>query len=130
MSRSGYSEDIDQWALIRWRGAVASAIRGRRGQSFFSELLTALDAMPAKRLILGELEKDGEVCALGSLGLKRGIDQSKIDPYDREQVAKTFGIAGALAAEVAFMNDDWHGESPEHRWARMRVWVAEQIGAG
>jgi hypothetical protein len=34
MSRSGYSDDIDsaddQWALIRWRGAVKSAIRGAR----------------------------------------------------------------------------------------------------
>jgi hypothetical protein len=130
MSRSGYSYDLDQWDLIRWRGAVASAIRGRRGQAFFAELLTALDTMQEKRLIDGELEQDGEVCALGSLGRKRGIDQSKIDPYDREQIAKTFGIAAALAAEVAFMNDDWHGELPEHRWTRMRAWVAEQIHAG
>lgn len=32
MSRCGYSDDYDQWALIRWRGAVESAIRGKRGQ--------------------------------------------------------------------------------------------------
>jgi len=29
MSRSGYTDscDMDQWDLIRWRGAVASAVR-------------------------------------------------------------------------------------------------------
>lgn len=33
MSRSGYTDDCDdQWALIRWRGAVNSAIKGKRGQ--------------------------------------------------------------------------------------------------
>lgn len=33
MSRSGYSEDLDMWDLIRWRGAVKSALRGKRGQA-------------------------------------------------------------------------------------------------
>jgi hypothetical protein len=37
MSRSGYSDDLENWSLIRWRGAVASAIRGRRGQAFLRE---------------------------------------------------------------------------------------------
>jgi hypothetical protein len=46
MSRSGYSDDHSEWDLIRWRGAVASAIRGKRGQAFLRELLVALDAMP------------------------------------------------------------------------------------
>ena len=55
MSRSGYSEDCDGWALVRWRGAVKSAIRGQRGQAFLRELLAALDAIPDKRLIAEEL---------------------------------------------------------------------------
>jgi hypothetical protein len=39
MSRSGYSDDYgddEPWQLIMWRGAVASAFRGRRGQPFHS----------------------------------------------------------------------------------------------
>lgn len=32
MSRSGYTDDCDGWQLIMYRGAVASAIRGARGQ--------------------------------------------------------------------------------------------------
>jgi len=47
MSRSGYSDDCDdQWSLICWRGAVKSAIRGKRGQAFLKEMLAALDALP------------------------------------------------------------------------------------
>lgn len=45
--------------MIRWRGAVASAIRGKRGQAFLREMLAALDAMPEKRLIAGSLVFDG-----------------------------------------------------------------------
>ncbi len=63
MSRSGYSDDLDSWALIRWRGQVASAIRGRRGQAVLRDLLAALDAMPEKALVASELETpQGEVC--------------------------------------------------------------------
>jgi hypothetical protein len=82
MSRAQYSEDIDGWELIRWRGAVAKAIKGKRGQAFLREMLIALDALPDKRLIARELEKDGEVCAIGSVGKARGIDLSTVDPED------------------------------------------------
>lgn len=132
MSRSGYSDDCDGWALIRWRGAVASAIRGKRGQAFLREVLAALDAIEDKRLIFGELvDADGEFCALGAVGHCRGIDLKAIDYEDREAVAKAFGIPEALAAEIMFENDDdfWFssGKEPEHRWRHMRNWVAKQI---
>jgi len=132
MSRSGYTEDIeDHWALICWRGAVKSAIKGKRGQLFFKELLTALDDMPVKRLITNELEYNGEFCTLGVLGNSRGIDMGKIDPHEPEEVSKEFDIACSLAQEVVYMNDEWMSylgkESPEDRWARMRKWAAEQI---
>lgn len=58
MSRSGYNDDIDNWALIKWRGQVASAIRGKRGQKMLRDLLAALDAMPEKSLIVHELESE------------------------------------------------------------------------
>lgn len=50
MSRSGYCDDGENgWATICWRGAVKSALRGKRGQSFLLELAEAMDAMPTKR---------------------------------------------------------------------------------
>ena len=99
MSRSGYSDDeIDQWDLIRWRGAVKSAIRGKRGQAFLAEMLEALDAMPEKRLIANDLrDRDGEVCALGAVGVKRRMHLALLDPEERDRVAREFGIAQVIA---------------------------------
>ena len=127
MSRSGYSGDINNWDLIRWRGAVASAIRGKRGQAFFKEMLAALDKMESKRLIAEDLVKDGEVCALGAVGAARGVDMSKIDPQDHETVADTFGIPHALACEIMWINDDWRHEPPEARYIRVRAWLESTI---
>ncbi len=135
MSRSGYTDDPENLAM--WRGRVASATRGKRGQAFFRALLTALDEMPEKRLITGELEADGEVCAIGALGKARGIDMSNIDPECPEQVAPVFDIAECLAQEVVYMNDEYFNfhylsgaradYTPEERWTLMRKWAAEQI---
>ena len=127
MSRSGYDDDIDNWELIKWRGAVASAIRGRRGQAFLREMLAALDALPGKRLISNDLVRDGQVCAIGAVAVSRGLDVSDIDPEDRDQVAAAFGIAAALVAEIEDLNDERFYGSPEQRYERMRQWVASNI---
>lgn len=155
MSRSGYSDDCDGWALIRWRGAVQAAVRGRRGQALLHDLAAALDAMPVRELIPDELQAAGQYCALGALGAARGLDMAHINPEDREQVAKAFGCAPALAAEIMFENDDdfldWDwvdleicgpmrpGEKHARtmrlmvrnaaaaRWRRMRAWVQRHL---
>jgi hypothetical protein len=131
MSRSGYSDDCGGWGLIMWRGAVNSAIKGKRGQAFLREMLEALDALPEKKLISSELKNDvGEVCALGSVGVRRGLDMEPIDLDDREGVAKAFGIAEAMAAEIMFINDDefaYWNVTPEKRYARVRAWVVEHL---
>lgn len=129
MSRSGYTDDCDGWDLIRWRGAVASAIRGKRGQSFLKEMLTSIDALPEKVLIEKDLQNaEGDVCALGSVGLSRRIDMSSVDPDDRESVAEAFGISIALASEIMYENDEgaWR-ETPQQRWQRMRNWIVSHI---
>lgn len=129
MSRSGYVDDLENWQLIMWRGAVKSAMRGKRGQAFFKEALAALDAMPEKRLIANTLEADGEFCLLGALGHHKNMDVSKLDPEDSELVSDQFNIADALAREAVFMNDEgaYYDETPEQRWIRMRKWVESNI---
>ena len=129
MSRSGYLDDFDceRWAMIRWRGAVESALKGRRGQAFLKELLAALDAMPEKKLIAEELESDGQVCALGAVGRARGIVTDDLDPEDYDSVASVLEIAPAMVREIAFMNDDIYDKTPEARFLRMRNWVQRQI---
>lgn len=133
MSRAGYSDCLEVNELNMWRGAVRQATLGKRGQALLLEMLAALDVMPVKE----DLERgDGAVCALGCVGKKRGIDMSGINPEDSERIAKTFGIAEALAREIEFENDDrgriWTGkenrcETPSERWTRMHAWVASQI---
>ncbi len=109
MSRSGYSDDYgddDPLALGRYRAQVASAIRGKRGQALLRELLAALDAMPDKRLVAGELEAEGSFCALGIVGHARGLNLAAIDTYDVESLGPKFNIAEQLAREIMWVNDD------------------------
>ena len=131
MSRSGYGDGADDnWSMIKWRGQVASAIRGRRGQVFLRDMLAALDAMTVKRLIRDDLVHEGDVCALGAVGIARHIDMSEIDPHDCDTVANKFGIATPLACEIMYMNDEqsrYRRDTPEERWERMRSWVASLI---
>ena len=129
MSRSGYCDDgEDVLALGRWRAQVASSIRGKRGQQFMRELVDALDALPEKRLIANDLETAGNVCAIGSVGLKRGVDMSKLDPEDPYSIAGVFGIAHQLVQEIEYMNDEaFYGKGPEERWKFMRDWAASNI---
>ena len=130
MSRSGYSDDGDHIDL--YRQAVARATNGERGQRLLRDLLTALDAMPDRRLIPGHLEHDRGVCALGALGKARGLDMANVDPHDPHEVAETFDIAPSLAREIVFANDEayYGNETPERRWLRVRRWVASQIEEG
>ncbi len=142
MSRSHYSDDYDARELNLYRGQVSAAIRGKRGQKLLRDLRDALEAMPSKRLIANELESAGEVCALGAVGRVRGVDMSRLDPEEPDQVAHTFDIASQLAREVVFENDEsrsrryeqrpdgsygWRDETPEERWERMHAWACGNI---
>jgi hypothetical protein len=130
MSRSGYTDDYDdQWSLIRYRGAVTSALRGKRGQAFLRELIAALDALPEKILIAFELQAEGSFCAIGAVGAMRGVDMSKLDIEDARQIANTFGIADAMVREIEWMNDEAapYNETPAARWQRMRDWAERNL---
>jgi hypothetical protein len=140
MSRSGYiDDDYDQWATIKWRGQVASAIRGKRGQAFLRELIDALDALPEKRLIRNELHapviivnsdgvayKKDEVCAIGSVGIKRGVRMDRLEVEDYDSIAATFGIAHQLVQEIEYENDLWQ-YSNEERWRHVREWAVSKL---
>ncbi len=152
MSRSGYSDDLDDsWELIRWRGAVASAIRGKRGQAFLRELRDALQALPEKRLIHGEFVQEGEVCVIAAIAVAREqrtsgtsheqacriVHERYPDPEDgdNEWIASELDIARALACELQFMNDDDYWLSvkdvpeSEMRYVRILKWVEGLIVA-
>jgi hypothetical protein len=124
MSRSGYMDDCEQWDLIRWRGQVASAMKGKRGQAFLLEMWRAMQSLPEPKLISEKLEADGAVCAIGAVGKMRGVDMSKIDPDDYDAVANAFGIPHQLAQEIMYMNDEaWWRATPEERFTKMKSWI-------
>lgn len=128
MSRSGYSSDCDNLEL--YRAAVERALRGKRGQAFLRELAAAMDAMPEKILIAGELVNEaGQCCTMGAVCKARGLDVDGINYSDPENVGEAMGIARSMAAEIAFFNDEFASpsETSAERWVRMRRWVAENI---
>lgn len=128
MSRSGYSDDCDNLNL--YRAAVERALHGKRGQAFLRELIASLDALPEKVLISGELiADDGRCCAIGAACKARSLDVATIDYEDPETVGRLLGIARSMAAEIAYMNDEWDSpsESPANRWSRMRRWAVNNL---
>jgi hypothetical protein len=88
-------------------------------------------ALSEHKLIDGDLENEGAVCALGAVGKARGLDMSGLDVGDRDGVATAFGIAPALAAEIVYMNDEaGYNDTPEQRFSRMRAWVETCLTEG
>lgn len=134
MNRSCYNDDPEMtWDWIRWRGAVNSSIRGRRGQAFLRELLQTLDAMPEKKLVKNALQTpQGDVCAIGSVMVKRGIDPQTFDPEDYETISQACGIAPALVREIEYINDEagWgatDGDEDTRRYWAVRNWIASRL---
>jgi len=110
-------------------------MRGRRGQAFLKELADEMDAMPVKELIAGELVREGgECCAIGVVCKSRGVDVAKLDYEDWNAVGESVDIAGQMAAEIEYENDDCgpygRRETPAERWTRMRKWVEKKLKSG
>lgn len=97
---------------------------------FYKELAAALDAMPVKRLIAGELFDGADCCSMGAVALARGITVQRW-PHILVQL----DIPEQLWDEVVNTNDcgssgdcgSVFNETPEARWIRMRAWVDQQI---
>lgn len=130
MSRSGYVDDLEDNILNLYRGRVTRALRGKRGQTFLREMAAAMDAMPEKILIHGELiDAEGDCCAIGTVCKARGLDVSGIDVEDAESIGNLVNIAKCMAAEIEYVNDESgrYDETPEQRWQRIRKWIDENL---
>lgn len=128
--RSGYVDHLDQQDLAMWRGRVASAIRGKRGQSLLRDCLTALDAMPVKALTSEELKTtNGDVCLLGAVGDWRNAHVEEIGPEEHDLLGHRLNVAACLIKEIEHINDEAgrRDETPEDRFARVRRWVVDNI---
>jgi hypothetical protein len=118
-----------------WRGQVESALRGKRGQKFLRDLIDGLDALPEKVLIAGRLQEPetGCVCAIGAVGLKRGVALEPLETFAEQggghELGRAFDVARQLALEVEYINDEagHYNETPEARWARVRKWAVSNL---
>jgi hypothetical protein len=111
MSRSGYSEDGSNRSLVCWRGAVNSAIRGKRGQAFLELAIDVLDSMPVKELCPNNFAVEpAKYCLLGVVASVKGIEVSDLGDDEQgrslKKVGDRFGVAPALVAEIMFENDE------------------------
>ncbi|MFQ5993423.1 MAG: hypothetical protein ACE5NA_13390 [Nitrospiraceae bacterium] len=137
MSRSGYSYDYEGFNL--WQAIVTRSLKSKRGQKALQDILTALDAMPEKKLITNSFACSDGLCTLGVLAHHRGVDVQDLepeychewgsDPVDRDRASERFDISGAMVAEIMHENDEgsFQPETDEQRWSRMRKWVARQL---
>lgn len=132
MSRINYSEDEDfagQFEL--WQANCDRSLHGKKGQAELRVLRDALLALPAKRLLRGELYNNaGEVCAIGAYGKYKGVDLSKYDPEDcdHDRVGIEGGMPKLVAWKVVEMNDqEFYRMTPEERYTRMLDWVEYMI---
>lgn len=128
MSRSGYQDDLDPGDLSLWRGRIASALRGRRGQAFLTRLIAALDALPERALITDVLADGPDRCALGA-ALGANQQALSLDPDDHHRIGAELNISPCLVQEVEYVNDDEGrpDETPEQRWTRVRAWAVRHL---
>lgn len=130
--------------------SVDNAIAGRRGQALLREIEEALLMLPDKRLLAYTVCEDGKICTLGAVAILRAMKKGETfgiaaielevaavkhgQGHEDESKDKTFrylkkllGIAGCLAWQLVFENDEAGGHGPEGRYNHMLKWVQDRI---
>lgn len=101
------------------------------GQKFMRELITALDALPEKRLITDLLSDGSDCCALGAVGRLRGVTRDEMYKIgdDGRRARDLLCITRELADSVTAENDYFGelGTTPRERWQHMRAWAESQL---
>jgi len=110
-------DEEDQRRYALQAANLARQIKGKRGQAFLRELLTALEALPEKVLIEGHVSEDGMVCTFGALALKRRTDAGE----PRESVLAD------LESVVVHLHDE-NGDEPED-YEPMWEWAERELAA-
>lgn len=105
-------------------------------QTFYKDLLAALDGMTSKRLIRHALEKDGQYCAVGALCMARKLDVTDVN-FRRAGIvaqAEALNVPIEIMLTVEVENDEGYKlyaaegeETTQERWRRMHAWTKRQI---
>lgn len=140
-----YDEDFNNQAEL-YQANTERCLLGKRGQVFLKEMEKALLMLPRKRLINGAVCREGDVCAIGALALKRkrdagdsisaalywlekeAPDEDEYADATSEYAERHLGVIDRLAYRMAWVNDvDAEEEmSPEDRYKHVLAWVRAQ----
>lgn len=124
-------EENYQGQLALWQANLNRHLLGKKGQRYLRELKDALLALPEKRLIAGALAKNGEVCAIGALIVKRKqatLGELEGMEDDSADYAKSLGIPYLMAWAVVCENDyTLEHCTPEGRYERLLNWVEARL---
>lgn len=140
-SRFEYCDDGEGIPIGLWRNIVKRSITGKRGQEALRELEAALLALPQKRLISGFVRDEGNVCAVGALGLYREMQAGKSlddalealpewadNDFETAEYGRDLGLTETLAWTIAEANDEKFSDmSPEARYDAMLAWVRDRL---
>lgn len=126
MSRFHENDDFDSNYCYLWDSRVRQTIKGKRGQKMLREFIDALLELPSRRLIAGNIVKNGEVCAVGALAKKRGVD---LEPWDdgtadddtTARLGVAMGLTYTLAFEMGFLNDVEYAPPSGYRTKRIKL---------
>ena len=131
MNRSGYVQqtEANRKDYKEWRGRIKTLLCYSSVQALLGKLAQALDDMPVKELIAGELiSGSGQVCAIGALCQSQGITHTQVKDIKLDDVHEIAALIQApyeIVAEIEAINDEKFARdpSPAYRWRRVRDWV-------
>ena len=90
---------------------------------FYTEIISALEAMTKKVLICDEYEYHCEFCTLGAWGSARGLDLNDICLKSITAIAK---VDPFVTRDISVKNNQFEG-SNEGRWVFMRNYVQSKL---
>ena len=106
----------------------------KTNKEFLQEMLDAMENLEFPRLIAGRLifarpnNRSFDVCALGSVVLKRDIEMSQSGSI--KSLSNILGISQSLTKKILYINDKEIcniNETPENRFIRVRHWAESQV---
>lgn len=140
-----YDEDFNNQAAL-YQANTERALDGKRGQKFLAEMEAALLALPRPRLINGAICKEGDVCAIGALAVKRKrdagdsiaaalywLEKEAPDEWQESDATADYAsehldVLDRLAYRMAWINDlrEPEEETPEQRYERVLKWIRDR----
>lgn len=107
-------------------------LHAKRTQKKLRDFVSALLAIPERRLIKDAICKNGEVCAVAAFASYRGVLNKSLDwegdEYETRELGERAGLGSMISWEVGYMNDEtFYRLTPEQRWQAFYEWACKLV---